>query len=230
MQIEADHRRPTSARSAARSTARRRWPVDPAALAARPHRPLRPGRGGRADRRLRPGAVGAARRRRRAWADPGAAAAPPDRPHRLPGRLRRGGQLPVRRDGDLRRARAARGRRAASRRPAGQPAVTEEPAYTTTLLPGLLKAAARNLGRGAPGLALFETGTVAFPTDRGPDPAASTGGPPRRSWSKLYDAVPEQPLYLAAVLAGERRAKRLVGSGPGSRLGRRDRAGARAGP
>jgi mono/diheme cytochrome c family protein len=50
------------------------------------------------------------------------------------------------------------------------PLSSEEPAYTTTLLPGVLKAAARNLGRGAPGVALFETGTVAFPVDRGPAP------------------------------------------------------------
>ena len=50
------------------------------------------------------------------------------------------------------------------------PLSTEEPSYTTTLLPGLIKAAVRNIGPGAPGVALFETGTVAFPADRGPAP------------------------------------------------------------
>ena len=57
------------------------------------------------------------------------------------------------------------------------PLSTEEPSYTTTLLPGLLRAAARNLGRCAPGVSLFETGTVAFPADRGPAPGspASSG-------------------------------------------------------
>ena len=39
------------------------------------------------------------------------------------------------------------------------PLSTEEPSYTTTLLPGLLRAAARNVGRGATGVSLFETGT-----------------------------------------------------------------------
>jgi phenylalanyl-tRNA synthetase beta chain len=54
------------------------------------------------------------------------------------------------------------------------PLSSEEPSYTTTLLPGLLKAAARNLSRGAGGVALFEAGTVAFPVDRGPAPTFST--------------------------------------------------------
>ena len=50
------------------------------------------------------------------------------------------------------------------------PLSTERPLYTTTLLPGVLEAAGRNLGQGATGVALFETGTVAFPTDRGAAP------------------------------------------------------------
>ena len=50
------------------------------------------------------------------------------------------------------------------------PLSSEEPSYTTTLLPGLLEAAGRNISRGAPGVALFETGTVAFPSDNGPAP------------------------------------------------------------
>ena len=61
------------------------------------------------------------------------------------------------------------------------PLSAEEPEYTTTLVPGLLKAAARNLGRGRPGLALYEIGTVAFPTGRGRRSCPSTGGPPTRS-------------------------------------------------
>ena len=97
---------------------RRRRPtastVTAAALAPRPHRPLRPGRGGRPDRRLRPGPVGAARRRR-----PGRGLTRAQRLRRRVGRtlagagLRRGGQLPVRRRRRPRRARAAGRRRAA---------------------------------------------------------------------------------------------------------------------
>ncbi|HEY1134597.1 MAG TPA: phenylalanine--tRNA ligase subunit beta, partial [Nocardioides sp.] len=45
------------------------------------------------------------------------------------------------------------------------PLSAEEPTYTTTLLTGTLSAAARNTGRGLPGVALFETGAVAFASD-----------------------------------------------------------------
>lgn len=85
------------------------------------------------------------------------------------------------------------------------PLSSEEPSYTTTLLPGLLKAAARNVGRGASGLALFETGTVAFPVDRGPAPIYGVEWRPSDDeLRKLFEALPEQPLHLAVVLAGER--------------------------
>jgi phenylalanyl-tRNA synthetase beta chain len=85
------------------------------------------------------------------------------------------------------------------------PLSAERPLYTTTLLPGLLDAAARNLGRGATGVALFETGTVAFPTDRGPAPVYGVDWRPTEAeLAKLFDAIPAQPLVLAAVLSGER--------------------------
>jgi phenylalanyl-tRNA synthetase beta chain len=86
------------------------------------------------------------------------------------------------------------------------PLSSEEPSYTTTLLPGLFKAAARNLGRGAAaGVALFETGTVAFPVDRGPAPIYGVDWRPTDDeLAKLFAAIPEQPLHLAVVLAGER--------------------------
>jgi phenylalanyl-tRNA synthetase beta chain len=83
------------------------------------------------------------------------------------------------------------------------PLSTEEPEYTTTLVPGLLKAAARNLGRGAPGLALYEIGTVAFPTGSAAPILPVDRRPTDEELRKLDDAVPAQPLYLAAVLVGE---------------------------
>src|SRR3954451_12503907 len=83
------------------------------------------------------------------------------------------------------------------------PLSTEEPEYTTTLVPGLLKAASRNLGRGAPGLALYEIGTVAFPTGTAAPILPVDRRPTDEELRKLDDAVPAQPLYLAAVLAGE---------------------------
>jgi phenylalanyl-tRNA synthetase beta chain len=85
------------------------------------------------------------------------------------------------------------------------PLSSEKPMYATTLLPGVLDAAARNLGRGATGVALFETGTVAFPGERGPAPLYGVQWRPTEAeLAKLLDAIPEQPLMLAAVLAGER--------------------------
>ena len=85
------------------------------------------------------------------------------------------------------------------------PLSSEEPAYTTTLLPGLLEAAGRNLGRGMPGVALFETGTVAFPSDNGPAPIYGVHTRPSAAeLEKLLEALPVQPQHLAVVLAGER--------------------------
>jgi phenylalanyl-tRNA synthetase beta chain len=94
------------------------------------------------------------------------------------------------------------------------PLSAEEPSYTTTLLPGLIRAAARNLGRGTPGVALFETGTVAFPVDRGPAPVFGVDWRPSDDeLSKLFDAIPDQPLHLAVVLAGERERAGWWGAG-----------------
>ncbi|MFB9314383.1 phenylalanine--tRNA ligase subunit beta [Nocardioides plantarum] len=94
------------------------------------------------------------------------------------------------------------------------PLSSEEPGYTTTLLPGLLKAAARNLGRGAPGVALFETGTVAFPVDRGPAPIYGVDWRPSEAeLAKLVESLPRQPLHLAVVLAGERERAGWWGAG-----------------
>jgi phenylalanyl-tRNA synthetase beta chain len=94
------------------------------------------------------------------------------------------------------------------------PLSSEEPSYTTTLLPGLLKAAARNVGRGATGVSLFETGTVAFPVDRGPAPIYGVDRRPSDDeLAKLFEALPEQPLHLAVVLAGERERAGWWGAG-----------------
>ncbi|MBJ7357457.1 phenylalanine--tRNA ligase subunit beta [Nocardioides sp.] len=94
------------------------------------------------------------------------------------------------------------------------PLSSEEPSYTTTLLPGLLEAAARNLGRGAPGVALFETGAVAFPVDRGPTPIFGVDWRPSADeLAKMLDTIPEQPLHLAVVLAGERERAGWWGTG-----------------
>jgi phenylalanyl-tRNA synthetase beta chain len=85
------------------------------------------------------------------------------------------------------------------------PLSQELPLYTTTLLPGILDAASRNLGRGATGVALFETGTVAFATNRGAAPVYGVDWRPSAAeLDKLFEAIPDQQLFLAVVLAGER--------------------------
>jgi phenylalanyl-tRNA synthetase beta chain len=94
------------------------------------------------------------------------------------------------------------------------PLSSEEPAYTTTLLPGLLKAAARNVSRGATGVALFETGTVAFPADGGPAPIYGVDRRPTdEELARLVAAIPDQPQHLAVVLAGERERAGWWGGG-----------------
>ena len=95
------------------------------------------------------------------------------------------------------------------------PLSAERPSYTSTLLPGLLRTAARNLSRGAPGVAVFETGLVARPAENaGPAPVYDVDGPPDAEALKaLFDAVPDQPLVLAAVLAGERERSGWWGAG-----------------
>jgi phenylalanyl-tRNA synthetase beta chain len=85
------------------------------------------------------------------------------------------------------------------------PLSAEEPAMTTTLLPGLLKTVARNAGRGATSTALFEAGTVTLPRA---GVAAPIYGVDRRPTEGEFDdldkALPAQPLHLALTVTGER--------------------------
>lgn len=112
-------------------------------------------------------------------------------------------------------------RRAAVR--LANPLTEDEPYLRTTLLPGLLRVLARNVGRGFADLALFELGMVfrARPdagadapilrVDRGPTPGEV---------AQLEAALPGQPLAVAAVLAGDR--ERAGWWGPGRPAGWQD--------
>ena len=106
-----------------------------------------------------------------------------------------------------------------NRRPAvvvTNPLSEDEPLLRTTLLPGLFRVLARNIGRGFADTALFEIGSVFRPR---PGAAAAAPilpvdrGPSASELASLEAALPDQPLRVGAVLAG---ARELAGwRGPG---------------
>ncbi len=78
----------------------------------------------------------------------------------------------------------------------------EEPLLATTLLPGLLKALARNVGRGNADVALFETSLVVGPTSSRAPLLGVDRRPTEEEWASIEKAVPPQPLHLALALTG----------------------------
>src|SRR6266536_1304368 len=100
------------------------------------------------------------------------------------------------------------------RRPAvvvANPLSEDEPLLRTTLLPGLFRVLARNIGRGFADAALFEIGLVFRPRPGAADSAPSLPvdrGPTVAELAGLEAALPDQPLRVGAVLTG---AKELDG-------------------
>jgi phenylalanyl-tRNA synthetase beta chain len=96
------------------------------------------------------------------------------------------------------------------------PLSDSEPLLRTTLLPGLLAALRRNVGRGTVDVALFEVGPVVRPGP-GTLPTAPRPAVDRRPTAEeiagLDAALPAQPRRVAVVLAGER--ERAGWWGPG---------------
>ncbi len=93
------------------------------------------------------------------------------------------------------------------------PSSDEEPYLRATLLPGLLVALARNVGRGFPDVALFELGPVfRAPVESGTAPRPPAGARPSAAdLAAMEAALPRQPLHAAVVLAGAVGARWLVG-------------------
>ncbi|GAA3238166.1 phenylalanine--tRNA ligase subunit beta [Nonomuraea helvata] len=86
------------------------------------------------------------------------------------------------------------------------PLSEDEPLMRTTLLPGLLKTLVRNVGRGFSDVALFETGPVYRPREGAPEVAPVLGverRPTAEELASIEAALPDQPLRVAVVLAGE---------------------------
>ena len=87
------------------------------------------------------------------------------------------------------------------------PLSEDEPLLRTTLLPGLFRVLARNVGRGFADTALFEIGLVFRPRPGAADSAPILPvdrGPSVAELASLEAALPDQPLRVGAVLAGER--------------------------
>jgi phenylalanyl-tRNA synthetase beta chain len=92
----------------------------------------------------------------------------------------------------------------------------EEPLLRTTLLPGLLRVLNRNIGRGFADVALFETGLVFLQQPGGPQAAPVPPvdrAPTEAEQVELQAALPDQPLHLAVVLAGDREQSGWWGPG-----------------
>ncbi len=84
------------------------------------------------------------------------------------------------------------------------PLSSEAPAMTTTLLPALLRTAARNIGLGATSVALFETASVTLPRSSDPAPILPVDRRPSDAeLDSLLKALPDQPLHLGLVATGE---------------------------
>ena len=85
------------------------------------------------------------------------------------------------------------------------PLSAEEPGLTTTLLTGVLRALALNVGRGHADVQLVETGRVFFPTHAGDAPIYGVDGRPTvEQLAALDAALPKQPQHVALALVGDR--------------------------
>jgi phenylalanyl-tRNA synthetase beta chain len=95
------------------------------------------------------------------------------------------------------------------------PLSNEAPCMTTTLLPALLRTAARNVGLGAGTVAIFETDTVTLPSaDPVPAPILPVDRRPTEDELRaLLDALPAQPLHLGLVATGSADAPGWWGEG-----------------
>ncbi|HEX4396855.1 MAG TPA: phenylalanine--tRNA ligase subunit beta [Trebonia sp.] len=105
------------------------------------------------------------------------------------------------------------------RRPAvrvANPLSDDQPNLRTTLLAGLFRVLVRNIGRGFPDIALFETGVVFLPRPGAPGVApilATDRGPTVGELGALEAALPDQPVLVAGVLAGDRELPGWWGQG-----------------
>jgi phenylalanyl-tRNA synthetase beta chain len=95
------------------------------------------------------------------------------------------------------------------------PMSEEFPLLRTHLLPGLLTAAVRNIGRGSHNLAIFEIGSVFRNTaslGKAVNPGVSKR-PSEKMVKEIYDGVPKQMLFVGGVITGEAVLSNWQGTG-----------------
>lgn len=95
------------------------------------------------------------------------------------------------------------------------PLADDRPLMRTDLLTTLLETARRNVGRGIPDVAVFETGLVTRPRAGAPAAPALPPGvrPSDDELAALAAAVPDQPRHVAGVLVGRRERAGWWGAG-----------------
>lgn len=99
------------------------------------------------------------------------------------------------------------------------PLSDEQPLLRAAILPTLLGAAQRNVGRGFDDLSLFELGSVFLgvagsgSSPHNPPRPGVTQRPSDADWRALEGLLPDQPMHLAAVWTGDRSPKGWRGGG-----------------
>jgi phenylalanyl-tRNA synthetase beta chain len=95
------------------------------------------------------------------------------------------------------------------------PLEADKHALATTLVPGLLETLQRNLARGQKDIALYTVAQVTLPrTQQVPVPAVGVGSrPSAEQVASLLASLPQQPVHVAAVLAGNREVAGWWGKG-----------------
>ena len=95
------------------------------------------------------------------------------------------------------------------------PLEADRPELATTLLPGLLEVAARNISRGQRDLAVFGIAQVVLPgpNTRAVPPLPVDRRPTEDEIGMLLESLPDQPLHVAVALTGLRDPRGPWGSG-----------------
>lgn len=95
------------------------------------------------------------------------------------------------------------------------PLESDRDQLATTLLPGLLEALVRNVARGQRDVALYGMAPVVLPRADAPamPQVGVAGRPSAAEVAALMGALPDQPLHVGAVLAGQRERRGWWGSG-----------------